>query len=51
MTNQDYLSFASAWFNLPLSDECGDIIDQMLDGVSLDEALKKVEEKDGQDSK
>lgn len=49
--SQDYLSLGSAWFNLPLSDECGDIIDQMLDGVSLDEALKKVEEKDGQDSK
>lgn len=45
--SQDYLSFASAWFNLPLSDECGDIIDRMLAGETIDEALKN---KDGQDS-
>ena len=49
--SQDYLSLGAAWFNLPLSDECGDIVDMMLEGNSLDEALKKVEEKDGQDSK
>lgn len=46
--SQDWLSFGAAWFNLPLTDECGNIIDRMLDGESIDEAMKprKEEERD-----
>ena len=28
--SQDYLSFGACWFNLPLADECNDLIDEML---------------------
>lgn len=38
--SQDYLSFGAAWFNLPLVDECNDIIDRMLAGMSVGEAVK-----------
>lgn len=44
--SQDWLSFGSAWFNLPLSDECGDIIDRMLEGMSIDDALNVGKEDD-----
>ena len=47
--SQDYLSLGAAWFNLPLTDECGEIIDKMLDGMSLEEALVEKKE-DGQGS-
>ena len=43
--SQDYLSFGSAWFNLPLSDECGDMIDRMLAGESIDDVMKEKEER------
>lgn len=44
--SQDWLSFGAAWFNLPLTDECGDIIDRMLDGESIDEAMKPRKEEE-----
>lgn len=44
--SQDWLSFGAAWFNLPLTDECGDIIDRMLAGESIDEAMKLRKEED-----
>lgn len=44
--SQDWLSFGAAWFNLPLTDECGDIIDRMLAGESIDEAMKPRKEED-----
>lgn len=43
--SQDYLSFGSAWFNLPLTDECGDMIDRMLAGESIDDVMEKKEER------
>lgn len=39
--SQDWLSFGAAWFDLPLTDECNDIIDRMLAGESIDGALTK----------
>ena len=47
--SQDYLMFGSAWFNLPLVDECNDLIDQMLEGKTFEEAelaVKKLKEED-----
>jgi len=44
--SQDWLSFGAAWFNLPLTDECGNIIDHMLDGESIDEAMKPRKEEE-----
>lgn len=38
--SQDYLSFGAAWFDLPLVDECSDIIDKMLAGIPVEEAVK-----------
>ena len=41
--------FGSGWFNLPLVDECNDLIDQMLEGKTFEEAelaVKKLKEED-----
>ncbi len=38
--SQDYLSFGAVWFNLPLVDECDEIINRMLAGESVETAAK-----------
>lgn len=34
--SQCYLSFGAVWFNLPLTDECGKLVDKMLAGEKID---------------
>lgn len=44
--SQDWLSLGAAWFNLPLTDEMNRLVDLMADGMSYDDAEKRIKELD-----